>query len=349
MHILPLSAKEVEKKLLNVPDTWEEVTEKTFDPTSLHPQSGQAVAEAINALTNCYVGTEVSQGNYQGFTLVDGILPDNLKTGDLYINCIEKVIYECTSREDLGGISNYTWRAVSLQVDSKYDATSGNPQSGQAIAEALSVYVKAEEGKSLSSNDFTDDYKQAIDDTNFLVATYGVTTFDSVFAAAESGKRIFCYYHRSMFALAKAHLDEIYFEGSTENGRQRLILSSDNTWTREDINYYSPKEATDTIEVNFMPAKKIDIQPDKTTYYALGGRVLLATSWNSFPNGWMATITISDAVEFMSDILCDVSENGFTLEDLTGNFAISIFKHANIDKFKWFLYGSLPIAEENLF
>lgn len=47
MHIIPLAAEEIEKKILNIPDHWGEVAEDTFDPESIHAQSGKAVAQAI--------------------------------------------------------------------------------------------------------------------------------------------------------------------------------------------------------------------------------------------------------------------------------------------------------------
>lgn len=50
MHIIPLSAKEIEEKLLKIPDHWGEVTDQAFDPESIHAQSGTAVAEAVGAL-----------------------------------------------------------------------------------------------------------------------------------------------------------------------------------------------------------------------------------------------------------------------------------------------------------
>jgi hypothetical protein len=47
MHIIPLAAKEIEQKILNIPDNWGEITDQKFDPNSIHAQSGTAVAEAI--------------------------------------------------------------------------------------------------------------------------------------------------------------------------------------------------------------------------------------------------------------------------------------------------------------
>lgn len=46
-HIIPLAAEEIEKKILNIPDHWGEVAEDTFNPESIHAQSGLAVAQAI--------------------------------------------------------------------------------------------------------------------------------------------------------------------------------------------------------------------------------------------------------------------------------------------------------------
>lgn len=47
-HIIPLAAEEIEKKILNIPDHWGEVAEDTFNPESIHAQSGLAVAQAIS-------------------------------------------------------------------------------------------------------------------------------------------------------------------------------------------------------------------------------------------------------------------------------------------------------------
>jgi hypothetical protein len=47
MHIIPLPAKEIEKRLKNIPNSWSEVAEQNFDPESIHAQSGIAVAEAL--------------------------------------------------------------------------------------------------------------------------------------------------------------------------------------------------------------------------------------------------------------------------------------------------------------
>ena len=47
MHIIPLAAEKIEKKILNIPDHWGEVADQAFDPDSIHAQSGIAVAEAL--------------------------------------------------------------------------------------------------------------------------------------------------------------------------------------------------------------------------------------------------------------------------------------------------------------
>ena len=45
MHILPLSATEIEARLRKLP---EHVADQTYQPESEHPQSGKAVAEALS-------------------------------------------------------------------------------------------------------------------------------------------------------------------------------------------------------------------------------------------------------------------------------------------------------------
>lgn len=48
MHIIPLAATEIERKILNIPDHWSEITDQAYDPESIHAQSGLAVAEAVS-------------------------------------------------------------------------------------------------------------------------------------------------------------------------------------------------------------------------------------------------------------------------------------------------------------
>ena len=47
MHIIPLAAEEIERKILNIPDHWGEVADQFYNPESIHAQSGLAVAEAL--------------------------------------------------------------------------------------------------------------------------------------------------------------------------------------------------------------------------------------------------------------------------------------------------------------
>ncbi|MEE0968243.1 MAG: hypothetical protein U0M06_02580 [Clostridia bacterium] len=55
-------------------------------------------------------------------------------------------------------------------ADQTYNPESVNAQSGIAVAKALQGYVEKEEGKGLSSNNFTDDYKNKLDLSNNLFA-----------------------------------------------------------------------------------------------------------------------------------------------------------------------------------
>ena len=47
MHIIKLSAEEIERRLKNLPEGWHEIAKDTFDPESQFAQSGIAVAQAI--------------------------------------------------------------------------------------------------------------------------------------------------------------------------------------------------------------------------------------------------------------------------------------------------------------
>lgn len=47
MHIIKLSAEEIERRLKNLPDHWGQIAEDDFDPESIYAQSGIAVAQAI--------------------------------------------------------------------------------------------------------------------------------------------------------------------------------------------------------------------------------------------------------------------------------------------------------------
>ena len=49
MHVIPLAAEKIEKKILNIPDHWGEIADQEFDPESIHAQSGIAVAEALES------------------------------------------------------------------------------------------------------------------------------------------------------------------------------------------------------------------------------------------------------------------------------------------------------------
>lgn len=54
MHILPISAKEVEAKLLTIPNHWgevaNEIVDQTYSPESTNAQSGIAMAGALESL-----------------------------------------------------------------------------------------------------------------------------------------------------------------------------------------------------------------------------------------------------------------------------------------------------------
>ena len=61
MHILPLSATEIEARLSRLP---EHVADQEYSPASEHPQSGKAVAQALNSLEFQEVDNTFSADSY---------------------------------------------------------------------------------------------------------------------------------------------------------------------------------------------------------------------------------------------------------------------------------------------
>lgn len=147
MHVLPLSAAEIEARLKKLP---EHVADQSYDANSTHPQSGVAVAQALASLYTHYVGTEIDQTNYTG---VNYITP-SFKENDLYINNAEKCMYQCISVTPLNdgtGACRYVWQIVSPVVDEVFSSTSNNAQSGKAVSQAVSDAVAG-----LASKDYVD-------------------------------------------------------------------------------------------------------------------------------------------------------------------------------------------------
>jgi hypothetical protein len=137
MHILPLSAQEIENRLKNLP---ENAVVHEYDATSRYPVSGVAVAQALASLYTHYVGTEIDAENINGATYIT----PNFKVNDIYINTEEKCMYQCISSEALddgSGAYCSVWRVVSPLIDQTFNENSENALSGKAVAEAIAAMV----------------------------------------------------------------------------------------------------------------------------------------------------------------------------------------------------------------
>ena len=91
---------------------------------------------------------------------------------------------------DINDISdNFRIIDEKLAIDQTFSETSENPQSGTAVAEALSGYVSAEVGKGLSSNDYTDEEKEKLAgiEAGAEVNAPADTTYNPESANAQSG------------------------------------------------------------------------------------------------------------------------------------------------------------------
>ena len=131
MHILPLSATEIENRLKSLP---ENAVVHEYSPDSEYPLSGKAVAEALASLYTHYAGTLIDKTNYSGVDYLDQIF----KKDDIYINDSENNIYQCVSSElNEDGSYHSVWRIITA-VDQVYDSNSENAQSGKAVANAIS-------------------------------------------------------------------------------------------------------------------------------------------------------------------------------------------------------------------
>lgn len=135
MHILPLSAQEIENRLKNLP---ENAVVHEYDAKSQYPVSGIAVAQALASLYTHYVGTEIDAGNIGGATYIT----PKFKVNDIYINTEEKCMYQCISSEALddgSGAYHSVWNIISPIVDQAFNENSENAVSGKAVAEAIEV------------------------------------------------------------------------------------------------------------------------------------------------------------------------------------------------------------------
>lgn len=141
MYKLPLSAEEIKKRLLDLPEGWHEIAQDKYDPTSQYAQSGIAVAEALASLYTHYIGTEIDQYNY---TSVNYLSP-SFKENDIYINNSEKCMYQCVSAEPLNdgsGASHYTWQVIGKFIDEDFELSSTKiHHDGILLSSILNTYL----------------------------------------------------------------------------------------------------------------------------------------------------------------------------------------------------------------
>lgn len=118
MHILPLSAKEVEERLSKIPVIKEEIVDQEYNANSENAQSGKAVAAAIASLD---IGEKL---------VVDHIyspISENPQSG----KAVEEAIAAIPK----------------ITIDQDYDSESPNAQSGTAVEEAINnktIYTNSE-------------------------------------------------------------------------------------------------------------------------------------------------------------------------------------------------------------
>ena len=186
-------------------------------------------------------------------------------------------------------------------------------------------------------------------DSNIFIAEYGITTFETIFEAVQSeGKVALCHMSDgSTLPLAYAHIDEIKFIGHTSDGQEEVICSMDNVWSTNDIDIFAPVVAPSRFNVT--------LSADKLFYYADPDTDTLTISgtFSSLPNGWFGFLTVYAVMPsgVSSSILSATSENGFTLTDIGDmeHFSMAMFKNGASNKLKWYLFKSLPSAEEASF
>lgn len=134
MHVLPLSAQEIENRLKNLP---ENAVVHEYDATSQYPVSGVAVAQALASLYTHYVGTEIDASNINGAIYVT----PNFKVNDIYINTEEKCMYQCISSEAIDDGSEAfrsVWRVISPLVEQTFNENSENAISSKAVGTEIS-------------------------------------------------------------------------------------------------------------------------------------------------------------------------------------------------------------------
>jgi hypothetical protein len=199
MHILPLSAQEIENRLKNLP---ENAVVHEYNATSPYPVSGVAVAQALASLYTHYVGTEIDAGNISGATYIT----PNFKVNDIYINTEEKCMYQCTASEPLDdgtGAYRSTWRLVSPVIDQVFNPASENAVSGTAVNAAISEATGA-------ANNYTDQKLAEFDES--LPGVFLVTLTeneDGSLTASHSALEIIEHMQNDGRAVLKTRNDEL--------------------------------------------------------------------------------------------------------------------------------------------
>ena len=124
------------------------LAEQKYNPTSDKPQSGKAVAEAIAKLL--------------------GSAPENLDTLEELAKALNEdenfsasVLAEIAKKADTSYVDNKVAN-IKITTDDKLSTTSTNPVQNKVVTKALADKVNKENGKGLSTNDFTDALKNKL-------------------------------------------------------------------------------------------------------------------------------------------------------------------------------------------
>lgn len=141
---------------------------------------------------------------------------------------------------------------IIFSVDASGAHTTSMTLNGQSVEDMIDDKVDKVSGKGLSTNDFTDEYKNAIDNledaANTFIAEYGVTTFAQIEEARlEENKAIFCFVDSldaSVLPLAYFHIDKAVFIGEAETGKKRAICDMSSNWAIENIADFEETDPT---------------------------------------------------------------------------------------------------------
>ena len=225
---------------------------------------------------------------------------------------VDKVIGKGLSTEDyttaektkLAGLSNYDDTEILSALDGKADV---NHTHNQYLTEHQDISGKVDKvtGKGLSTNDFTDSYKNKLDnleenisiptktsdltnDSGFLtedsiyIATYNSTTFSEVETALSNGKNIFCKYVVSTYVtyylpIVNKQNGAFHFSITDDNYNLTLILYR-NRWSKNEDTLLRSSDISDkenkSNKVTSLSSSSTDSQyPSAKCVYNLIGNI----------------------------------------------------------------------------